>query len=302
MEDGIFTLNKEIPLPRLAKRIAVISSENAAGYGDFCNQIEQSPYAFVLQLFPAQMQGANVPQSVIAALDSIAEQLDQWDAVVIIRGGGATTDLDGFEDYELASNVAQFPLPVITGIGHERDETVVDLVAGTRCKTPTAVAAFLIERMQTEDHRLLQFEAALHSGTLRALQAKQRTFELLAHRYSVGATEFVAAQRQRVFRQANRLQTAAIQQLADCAHRTAQIAQRLAPAAERMLERATHRLQVAEKSIQAADPKRILRMGYSITYTLDGKTVRSEEQIPADTLIETHLAKGIVRSRVVAPQ
>jgi exodeoxyribonuclease VII, large subunit len=302
MEDGIFTLNKEIPVPRLAKRIAVISSENAAGYGDFCNQIEQSPYAFVLQLFPAQMQGANVPQSVIAALDSIAEQLDQWDAVVIIRGGGATTDLDGFEDYELASNVAQFPLPVITGIGHERDETVVDLVAGTRCKTPTAVAAFLIERMQTEDHHLLQIETALHSGTLRALQAKQRTFELLAHRYSVGATEFVAAQRQRVFRQANRLQTAAVQQLADCAHRTAQIAQRLAPAAERMLERATHRLLVAEKSIQAADPKRILRMGYSITYTLDGKTVRSEEQIPADTLIETHLAKGIVRSRVVAPQ
>ena len=175
-------------------------------------------------------------------------------------------------------------------------------MAGTRCKTPTAVAAFLIERMQTEDHCLLQIEAALHNGALRTLQAKQRTFELLAHRYSVSATEFVAAQRHRVFRQANRLQTAAAQQLADGAHRTAQVAQRLAPAAERLLERATHRLQVAEKSILAADPKRILRMGYSITYTLDGKTVRSVEQISADTLLETHLAEGIVRSRVIAPQ
>lgn len=302
IEDGVFTLNKEIPLPRLSKRIAVISSESAAGYGDFCHQIEQSPYAFQLSLFPAQMQGANVPQTVISALDNIAQELDKWDAVVIIRGGGATTDLDGFEDYELAANVAQFPLPVITGIGHERDETVVDLVACVRCKTPTAVAAFLIERMQAEEQLLLQAAAAVENGILRHLQAKQRTFELLAHRYSVSATQFVSAQQQRVLRQANRLQNAALEQLTTGSHRLEHYRQRLAPAAERLLERAAHRLEVADKSVKAADPKRILRMGYSITYTLDGKTVRNVAQLPVDTLIETHLAEGTVRSRVVRPE
>ncbi len=302
IEDGVFTLNKEIPLPRLAKRIAVISSENAAGYGDFCHQIEQSPYAFQLSLFPAQMQGANVPQTIISALDNIAQELDKWDAVVIIRGGGATTDLDGFEDYELAANVAQFPLPVITGIGHERDETVVDLVAGVRCKTPTAVAAFLIERMQAEEQLLLQAATVVENGILRHLQAKQRTFELLAHRYSVSATQFVSTQQQRVLRQANRLQTAALEQLATGSHQLKNYQQRLAPAAERLLERAAHRLEVADKSVKSADPKRILRMGYSITYTLDGKTVRNVAQLPVDTLIETHLAEGTVRSRVVRPE
>ncbi|MBF1069697.1 MAG: exodeoxyribonuclease VII large subunit, partial [Prevotellaceae bacterium] len=287
IEDGVFTLNKEIPLPRLTKRIAVISSESAAGYGDFCHQIEQSPYAFQLSLFPAQMQGANVPQTVISALDNIAQELDKWDAVVIIRGGGATTDLDGFEDYELAANVAQFPLPVITGIGHERDETVVDLVAGVRCKTPTAVAAFLIERMQAEEQGLLQAASVIENGILHRLQAKQRTFELLAHRYSVSATQFVSTQQQRVLRQANRLQNAALEQLTTGLHLLTHCRQRLAPAAERLLERAAHRLEVADKSVKAADPKRILRMGYSITYTLDGKTVRNVAQLPVDTLIET---------------
>ena len=279
IEDGVFTLNKEIPLPRLTKRIAVISSESAAGYGDFCHQIEQSPYAFQLSLFPAQMQGANVPQTVISALDNIAQELDKWDAVVIIRGGG-----------------------VITGIGHERDETVVDLVAGVRCKTPTAVAAFLIERMQAEEQGLLQAAAVVENGILRHLQAKQRTFELLAHRYSVRATQFVSAQQQRVLRQANRLQNAALEQLTTGSHRLEHCRQRLAPAAERLLERAAHRLEVADKSVKAADPKRILRMGYSITYTLDGKTVRNVAQLPVDTLIETHLAEGTVRSRVVRPE
>ena len=302
IEDGVFTLNKEIPLPRLAKRIAVISSENAAGYGDFCHQIEQSPYDFQLSLFPAHMQGANVPQTIISALDLIAQELDKWDAVVIIRGGGATTDLDGFEDYELAANVAQFPLPVITGIGHERDETVVDLVAGVRCKTPTAVAAFLIERMQAEEQLLLQANAIIENGILRRLQAKQRTFELLAHRYSVSATQFVSTQQQRVLRQANRLQTVALEQLTTGSHQLKNYQQRLSPAAERLLERAAHRLEVADKSVKAADPKRILRMGYSITYTLDGKTVRNVAQLPVDTLIETHLAEGTVRSRVVRPE
>ncbi|MBQ8443183.1 MAG: exodeoxyribonuclease VII large subunit, partial [Bacteroides sp.] len=148
-EEGVIDLNKELEMPLLPQRVAVISSATAAGYGDFCNQLANNPrgYGFHTQLFPAIMQGDRVEESVIAALNAIYAQLDCWDVVVIIRGGGATSDLSGFDTYELAANCAQFPLPIITGIGHERDDTVIDLVAHTRVKTPTAAAAFLIACM-----------------------------------------------------------------------------------------------------------------------------------------------------------
>ena len=136
-DEGIDTMNKELPLPRLLQRIAVISSASAAGYGDFCNQLNnnQRGLAFKTELFAAAMQGNEVENSVIAALNRIAERVDEWDVVVIIRGGGATSDLQGFDSLLLAENVAQFPLPVITGIGHERDDTVIDMISHTRVKT-----------------------------------------------------------------------------------------------------------------------------------------------------------------------
>ena len=146
-EEGVFTMNKEIELPPLLQRIAVISAATAAGYQDFSNQLQNNPHglAFRTQLFPAVMQGAQVEQSVIQALNNIANEMEQWDAVVIIRGGGAAADLSGFDTLLLAENVAQFPLPIITGIGHEKDDTVIDLVSHTRVKTPTAAAEFIIQ-------------------------------------------------------------------------------------------------------------------------------------------------------------
>ncbi|MBP5629734.1 MAG: exodeoxyribonuclease VII large subunit [Bacteroidaceae bacterium] len=158
--DGVIGMNKTLPLPRPLQRIAVISSATAAGYGDFCNQLDNNAggYAFSHKLFAATMQGDTTGQSIIAALDVIAAESDRWDAVVIIRGGGAVSDLAGFEDYALAANCAQFPLPVIVGIGHERDTTVLDFVAHTSLKTPTAVAAFLIERMDDEARQLRNCE------------------------------------------------------------------------------------------------------------------------------------------------
>ena len=149
-EDGVLTLNKELELLRLTKRIAVISAATAAGYGDFCRQLEQSGFLFTTKLFPAAMQGEKVEESVINALDTVANEQADWDAVVIIRGGGAVSELSCFDSYLLAANVAQFPLPVLTGIGHERDDTVTDCVAHCKFKTPTAVAAFLIERRKDE--------------------------------------------------------------------------------------------------------------------------------------------------------
>ena len=149
-EEGVFDLQRELRIPLFAKRIAVISAEHAAGYGDFCRQLEDNEYGFRFEvtLFPAIMQGEQVEQSIIAALERIYALNTSFDVVVIIRGGGATADLSGFDTLALAENVAQFPLPVITGIGHERDESILDMVAHTRVKTPTAAAALLIDHLR----------------------------------------------------------------------------------------------------------------------------------------------------------
>ena len=144
--EGVLTLNKELEMPLPPQRIAVISSATAAGYGDFSHQLSSNShgYYFHTELFPAVMQGNQVEESVIGALDAIMGRLDDFDVVVIIRGGGATSDLSGFDTYMLAAACAQFPLPIITGIGHERDDTVLDAVSHTRVKTPTAAAELLI--------------------------------------------------------------------------------------------------------------------------------------------------------------
>ncbi len=149
-EEGVFDLQRELCIPRFAKRIAVISAAGAAGYGDFCRQLEDNEYGFKFEvtLFPAVMQGEQVESSVVAALNKIYESIRDFDVVVIIRGGGATSDLSGFDTLALAENVAQFPIPVITGIGHDRDESILDMVANTRVKTPTAAAALLIDNLR----------------------------------------------------------------------------------------------------------------------------------------------------------
>ena len=169
--DGIMNMNKMHELPLLPQRIAIVSSATAAGYGDFIHQIKSNSEGFVFytKLFPAIMQGERSEESIIAALDQIFEQAELFDAVVIIRGGGATTDLNCFDSYELALNCAQFPLPIITGIGHLRDVSVVDMVANISLKTPTAVAEFFIEQMcflqERIDNAELQLQAHLRNYT-----------------------------------------------------------------------------------------------------------------------------------------
>ena len=149
-EEGVFDLQRELCIPRFAKRIAVISAAGAAGYGDFCRQLEDNEYGFKFEvtLFPAIMQGEQVESSVVAALNKIYPSISDFNVVVIIRGGGATSDLSGFDTLALAENVAQFPIPIITGIGHDRDESILDMVANTHVKTPTAAAALLIDNLR----------------------------------------------------------------------------------------------------------------------------------------------------------
>ncbi len=165
-EDGVLELQQSLTIPTLPRHIAIISSPDAAGYTDFCHQLTHNNlhFSFITQLFPATMQGENAADSIIQALLSIAQQTQQWDVVVIIRGGGATTDLGCFDDYMLASHCAQFPVPIITGIGHTRDISIVDRVAHTALKTPTAAAQFLISLIEEQTDYIQQLQNRLYNA------------------------------------------------------------------------------------------------------------------------------------------
>lgn len=278
-EDGIINDNKELPLPSLLKHIAVVSSAGAAGYGDFCNQLEHNDYGlfFHLQLFPAVMQGANVEESVMNALAAIADEADRWDCVVIIRGGGATGDLSDFDSYPLAAAVAQMPIPVIVGIGHERDQTVLDFVAHTRVKTPTAAAAFLIDNGAQQLACLDDIQYRMQQGVTLLCERQQRRMEQL----------FV------------RLTSAPRQRLLTEQHHTQLLQSRFNQAARFMLQNAELKLGNMKVRLSALDPALQLQRGYSITYTSDGKLLRSAKDLQQGDRLVTRLAEGSVMSEVV---
>ncbi|MBR6170381.1 MAG: exodeoxyribonuclease VII large subunit [Bacteroidaceae bacterium] len=277
-QDGIINDNKELPLPRLLRRIAVVSSAGAAGYGDFCNQLEHNDYGlfFHLQLFPAVMQGTNVEDSVMTALATIADEADCWDCVVIIRGGGATGDLSDFDSYPLAAAVAQMPIPVIVGIGHERDETVLDFVAHTRVKTPTAAAAFLIDR-QAQEAALLDdlYRRIRKSAEMSIQMARQR----LEHVQRVLPILFAG------FRQKQEA-------------RTELLVRRLQTAVQRRMEQEKHRQSLLQQRLDSLDPRTLLQRGYSITMC-GGKVLRTADDVREGEVITTSLQKGEIHSTVL---
>ena len=276
-EEGVLTLNKELPMPTLPQRIAVVSAAGAAGYGDFCDQLMGNPYGFVFypKLFPAVMQGDRVEETVIAALDRIAAERDEWDVVVIIRGGGATSDLSGFDTYPLAANCAQFPLPIITGIGHERDDTVLDMVAHTRVKTPTAAAEYLIATLSDAAAALDALVASLTANLTECIHREEARLQQIATRLP------------------SLLALVHTRQL----HRIEQIESRLKVAGAHSLVKQQHRLQLIEKIIEGASPAHILQRGYSIT-RCDGRVVRNAASLPAGTVLTTEFADGQVNSLV----
>lgn len=279
--EGVLTLNKELPMPMLPQRVAVVSAAGAAGYGDFCDQLMHNPYGFVFypRLFPAVMQGDRVEESVIAALDSIISDDTQWDVVVIIRGGGATSDLSGFDTYLLATNCAQFPLPIITGIGHERDDTVLDVVAHTRVKTPTAAAEFLIARLvDAADALNAQVEALAHVVNMRMRSEEQRLTQ-------------IAAQLPFLFSLAHTRQM----------HRIEQLESHLRTSLKQLMVKETHRLQLIEQVSESASPQLMLQRGYSIT-RCNGKVVRDASILSPGVLLTTEFADGMVQSEVRTPQ
>ena len=278
-EEGVLTLNKELTMPLLPQRIAVISAAGAAGYGDFCDQLTDNPYGFVFysRLFPAVMQGNKVEETVIAALDRIAAERDRWDVVVIIRGGGATSDLSGFDTYALAVNCAQFPLPIITGIGHERDDTVLDMVAHTRVKTPTAAAEYLITKLMDAVVMLDELVLSLTTGVTNCVRREEKWVEQLA----------------------GRLPALCSLACANGTHRVVQLEARMHAAMQRTLVEHQHRLALMEKVIEGASPMLMLQRGYSIT-RCEGRVIRDASALTEGCVLTTTLGDGEVTSVVGA--
>lgn len=192
-EDGVMELQQSLEIPTLVRKVAVISAADAAGYGDFCDQLKNNRFGFrfELSLFAATMQGDHAPRSIIQALGKIASKEEKWDIVVIIRGGGATTDLGCFDDYELASHCAQFPLPILSGIGHTRDISIVDMVTHTSVKTPTAAAEWLIERVAEQVERVNQLEVRLQRATQYAVVQENNKLQAYLQRMSYSAQRLI---------------------------------------------------------------------------------------------------------------
>ena len=279
-EEGVFDLQKELTLSAFALNIAVISSETAAGYGDFVNQLADTPFDFHTQLFPAIMQGEQVEQSIITALNRIYQQQTElfsspFDCVVIIRGGGATADLSGFDTLALAENVANFPLPIITGIGHDRDESVLDMVSHTRVKTPTAAAQFLISNIEKTQHQIETCEERIAHYAQSRIEVEQLRLARLSEHIPPLFSLVKARQEALLDRH---LQT-------------------IASHLQRTLEKEGHRLNLLEQRAQALDPTLLLKRGYSITLH-NGKLLRDPSQVKPNEEIETRLEKGTIISIV----
>ena len=298
-EEGVFDLQKELKLPMFCQRIAVISSATAAGYGDFCNQLADNGYGlqFTTALFAATMQGEGVEQSVISALNRINEEWENWDCVVIIRGGGATSDLSGFDTLALAENVANFPLPIITGIGHERDESVLDMISFQRVKTPTAAAAFLVDHLTEVYARIEDAQEAIVNYVKRRLQVERMKFERLSTQIPTLFSLVKVRQSNRLDQLLNRLKVKAERIPADGLHRLEMLEARLKEPVARKLERELHRIDMLSQRAIAQDPERLLSRGYSITLK-DGKSIKEASQLKAGDEIETRFAKGVAKAVV----
>lgn len=304
-EEGVFDLQKELKIPMFAQRIAVISSANAAGYGDFCNQLENNEYGFqfTTRLFPAVMQGEQVEASVIAALNAVYEAQTSnlnpqtFDVVVIIRGGGATSDLSGFDTLFLAENVANFPLPIITGIGHERDESVLDMVSCVRVKTPTAAAAFLISYLAVVYERIEQAQNTIVNHVRRRMEYERVRLGMVTGKLPSLFSLVKTREEARLHRMLMALSSTILNRLTQERHRLDVIANGLLPVVGRKLNDERHRLALLEEKVKVLDPMLLLKRGYSITLH-NGKVVKDPKGLKTGDRIETRMEKGVFTSIV----
>lgn len=295
--EGVFDLNRELYMPLFPQRIAVISSATAAGYGDFCNQLADNPYGFYFstQLFEATMQGEATEQSIIQALNRIYLSVNSFDVVVIIRGGGATSDLSCFDSLPLAENVANFPLPVITGIGHDRDESIIDMVAHTNVKTPTAAAALLISYLKDVLDAINQAEATITRRVRSQLEMEKLRLNRITSILPRLFPTIKARQETRLDALYNRISSHVGQTLLTYNARLITLEQKLPLVAVQRISTEKHRLAIMEEKSKLLDPTLLLSRGYSITLK-DGKAVRDPKSLTSGDEIVTRLEKGTIKS------
>lgn len=316
-EEGVFDMNKDFDLPDVVQRIAVISSPKAAGYRDFMQELNTSPYRFEVTLFASVMQGDAAEGSIVDALDAVAERGEEFDAVVIIRGGGSTSDLGCFDNYRLCAYIAQFPLPVVTGIGHDKDVSVADMVAHTSLKTPTAVAAFLVGRAAEMDARLEDLYEEITDFAQQALMMETNRLEnaglLLASRSTGLLHEGVArldklknglrfatadrftAERRRCASFGTLVAQYSTQRLSAGTAWAEYAFQRLGAAAAGAISRRQARLELLDVSVAAASPKRILSRGYAIV-----RGVQHAAEVKIGQSVEIELQDGVLGADIIS--
>ncbi len=319
--EGIMDLNRILALPLVPQRIAIVSSPTAAGYGDFLNHLERNPWGFrfATSLFAAAMQGVEAVASMTGALERVRTRRDLFDVVVMVRGGGSQADLSSFDSYDLAAEVARFPLPVITGIGHERDDSVVDMVAHRRMKTPTAVAEFLVARVSAFAERLGDMETRIARLTDAAVRERRYELAGIEQRLSQGlrrlfvTIQFGLMNRERDLHEAlkhslikhcGRLDGVAVslkysseQLLAGAREKLFGLRNALRRQLTHELKHQESRIERIEQAVRLLDPQNVLRRGFSITY-LEGKALRDACLVEAGRLISTRLQRGELTSRV----
>lgn len=268
-KEGVWEMNRAVPMPLLVQRLAVVSSAQAAGYQDFCKELGRSGYRFDLTLFDAVMQGTAAEESILMALGRVAERQEEFDAVVIVRGGGSTTDLNCFNAYRLSSHVAQFPLPVLTGIGHDKDQSVVDMVAHLPLKTPTAVAGWLIERMSSIEGWLEGAAQQLHDITTTRMREAELRLE-----QQLGDVRRLTMER--TIQEKLRLEAA----------------ERLLPERiETLLRFEQQRLERAEEVVESRSPQQILKLGFAILRG-EERAIRTTEELQRHTRLKVELSDG----------
>lgn len=320
-KDGVWEMNKQNIFPVVPQRIAIISSETAAGYGDFTQHLinNHNSYSFDYKLFPAIMQGENAESSIISAFDEIFEQEENFDLVVLIRGGGSKSDLSCFDSYEIAVNIAQFPLPILTGIGHERDVSVCDMISFHSFKTPTAVASFLIDKveifdfsvndlyekivlntqniLQKEDNRLNNLAQKTTPILINRINTEKNNLKFLNNSINNLTIRFLNKEKYSIEKKIQSLKyfTKTILKTSKVSLEKNQTS--LKNKVEKRILKETYRLDISEKSLDLLNPNHLLRKGYTISYQ-NGKIIKSVKDIDNNSILETHFEDGIVRSKV----
>lgn len=292
-EEELFDLNKQLAFPTLPRRLAIISSATAAGFDDFTNQLKHNigGYLFYCKLYPALMQGEQAESSILRAMKQIENNTEHFDAVVIIRGGGAVSDLNCFDSYALAKRCATFPLPIVTGIGHERDESVLDMVAHTRMKTPTAAAEFIISCYELFETKLYELQKELLFETKSILDSEKSKLQSNTFQLSQRSQRILSNETHHIQSITHLLKTGIqkIRSSEENALRELQTA--LSSGTKQRLKAEQNKLTLFDQTIRLSSPETMLRKGFSIT-TINGKTVRTANDLKLGDTIETHFADG----------